>query len=108
VILKNHTVTCHLQTHLGGFFSHPIRVDYRARIFNRLWSPGIDSKELIPPAYRFLAPIDSLKIPAQDTRKSTNEKKWNYECVSVTIFKIKRQMPKSNPTKLCQKEGFKK
>jgi hypothetical protein len=41
--------------------------------------PGIDSKELIPPAYacslvgrydnpiptRFLAPIDCLKIPAQ-------------------------------------------
>ncbi len=23
----------------------------RARIFHRLWSPGIDSKELIPPAY---------------------------------------------------------
>jgi hypothetical protein len=23
----------------------------RARIFKRLWSPGIDSKELIPPAY---------------------------------------------------------
>ncbi len=22
-----------------------------ARIFKRLWSPGIDSKELIPPAY---------------------------------------------------------
>jgi hypothetical protein len=25
--------------------------DYRARIFKRLWSPGINSKELIPPAY---------------------------------------------------------
>jgi hypothetical protein len=25
--------------------------DNRARIFKRLWSPGIDSKELIPPAY---------------------------------------------------------
>ncbi len=24
---------------------------YRACIFKRLWSPGIDSKELIPPAY---------------------------------------------------------
>ncbi len=24
---------------------------YRARIFKRLWSPGIDSKEWIPPAY---------------------------------------------------------
>ncbi len=23
----------------------------RARIFKRLWSPGIDAKELIPPAY---------------------------------------------------------
>jgi hypothetical protein len=23
----------------------------RARIFKRLWSPGINSKELIPPAY---------------------------------------------------------
>ncbi len=50
-----------------------------ARILKRLWSPGIDSKEWIPPAYvawrastivdnpispRVLAPIDSLKIPA--------------------------------------------
>ncbi len=24
---------------------------FRARIFKRLWSPGIDSKEWIPPAY---------------------------------------------------------
>ncbi len=50
----------------------------RARIFKRLRSPGIDSKERIPPAYaarragtitlyptKFLAPIDCLKIPAQ-------------------------------------------
>jgi hypothetical protein len=41
-----------------------------------LWSPGIDSKELIPPAYvlaglynnpiptRFLAPLDCSKVPA--------------------------------------------
>ncbi len=47
-----------------------------ARIFKRLWSPGIDSEEWIPPAYvawraydkpiptQFLAPIDCLKIPA--------------------------------------------
>jgi hypothetical protein len=48
-----------------------------ARIFKRLWSPGIDSKEWIPPAYvawrvgtinpnptRFLATIYCLKIPA--------------------------------------------
>jgi hypothetical protein len=44
-------------------------------IFKRLWSPGIDSKEWIPPAYVawrastitlfLLAPIDCLKIPAQ-------------------------------------------
>jgi hypothetical protein len=26
-------------------------VGCKARIFKRLWSPGIDSKELIPPAY---------------------------------------------------------
>jgi hypothetical protein len=45
--------------------------------FKHLWSPGIDSKEWIPPAYvasragydnpiptRFLAPVDCLKIPA--------------------------------------------
>jgi hypothetical protein len=25
--------------------------EYRARIFKRLWGPGIDSKELIPPVY---------------------------------------------------------
>jgi hypothetical protein len=49
----------------------------RARIFERLWSPGIDSMERIPPAYEawragtitlFLLgsqpPIDCLKIPA--------------------------------------------
>jgi hypothetical protein len=54
-----------------------IRAD-RARNFKRLWSPEIDSKEWIPAAYvalagrydnpippRILAPIDSLKIPAQ-------------------------------------------
>jgi hypothetical protein len=41
-----------------------------------LWSPGIDSKEMIPPAYalaglynnpilaRFLAPLDCSKVPA--------------------------------------------
>jgi hypothetical protein len=53
--------------------------ELRARIFKRLWSPGIDSKEWIPPAYvawragmiilyiptGFLAPIDFLKIPAR-------------------------------------------
>ncbi len=51
-------------------------LESRVRIFKRLWSPGIDSKESIPPAYearragtnnpiptRFLAPIDCLKIP---------------------------------------------
>ncbi len=27
------------------------QLDTRARIFKRLWSPGIDSQELIPPAY---------------------------------------------------------
>ncbi len=57
-------------------FSTSILVTW-ARIFKRLWSPGIDLKESIPPAYeahgpvydnpistRFLAPIDCLKIPA--------------------------------------------
>jgi len=45
-----------------------------ARIFKRLWSPGIDSKEWIPLAYvawragtiTLFLPIDFLKIPAQD------------------------------------------
>jgi hypothetical protein len=51
----------------------------RARIFKRLWSPGLHSKECIPPAYvacwragmitlflvGSLAPIDCLKIRAQ-------------------------------------------
>ncbi len=55
-------------------------LECRARIFKRLWSQEIDSKEWIPPAYecslpgrydnrippQFLAPIDCLKIPAQD------------------------------------------
>ncbi len=31
--------------------SHVQTYIYRARIFKRLWSPGIDSKEWIPPAY---------------------------------------------------------
>jgi hypothetical protein len=65
----------------------------RARIFKRLWSPGIDSKEWIPPAYllagrydnpirpRFLAPIDCLKIPAQ---KST---KFSYQSPNFLTFK---------------------
>ncbi len=57
-----------------------VELSYRhagARIFKRLWSPGIDSKEWTPPAYvawragtipaRFLAPIDCLKIPTQAT-----------------------------------------
>jgi hypothetical protein len=47
-----------------------------AVILKLLWSPGIDSKELIPPAYaleglynnpipaRFLAPLDCSKVPA--------------------------------------------
>ncbi len=30
---------------------------YRARIFKRLWSPGIDSKEWIPPAYVACGPV---------------------------------------------------
>jgi hypothetical protein len=28
-----------------------LQTSYRARIFEHLWSPGIDSKESIPPAY---------------------------------------------------------
>jgi hypothetical protein len=49
-----------------------------AGIFKPLWSPGIDAKASIPPAYawrgrydnpiptRCLAPIDFLKIPAPE------------------------------------------
>ncbi len=48
----------------------------RGGILKFLWSPGIDSKELIPPAYalaglynnpipaRFLSPLDCSKVPA--------------------------------------------
>ncbi len=52
------------------------------RIQKRSWSPGIDSKEWIPPAYvawragtttvfptRFPAPIDCLKIPAPTDKR---------------------------------------
>jgi hypothetical protein len=58
-----------------------------ARIFKLLWSPGIDSKEWIPPAYvawragritlflRCLAPIDFLKIPARHSGISKNRTK---------------------------------
>jgi hypothetical protein len=47
----------------------------RGGILKLLWSPGIDSKEFIPPAYalaglynnpipaRFLAPLDCSKAP---------------------------------------------
>jgi hypothetical protein len=58
---------------VGSFFSFS-----RARIYKFLRSPRVDSKEPIPSAYvawragtttpicsRFLAPTDSLKIPAQ-------------------------------------------
>ncbi len=55
-------------------------------IFKRLWSPEIDSKELIPSASlcslagrydnhippRFLAPIGFLKIPAQNKTRQPN------------------------------------
>ncbi len=34
-------------------------VFFQARIFKRLWSPGIDSKEWIPPAY--VAELEFLK-----------------------------------------------
>ncbi len=65
---------------LGG-----AHLEYRARICNRLWSPGIDSEKSIPPAYlarragtknrvvvlarqggnRFLGPSIGLQIRAQ-------------------------------------------
>ncbi len=32
-------------------FLHAVSFKYRARIYKRLWCPGIDSKEWIPPAY---------------------------------------------------------
>jgi hypothetical protein len=79
----------------------------RASIFKRLWSPGIDSKGSIPPAYvagrynpiptRFLAPIDCLKIPALDSLFKTNRKwicveykmaglvKWQKENLHATL-----------------------
>jgi hypothetical protein len=54
-----------------------IEVEQTEAIFLKLlWSPGIDSKELIPPAYalaglcnipiqaRFLVPLDCFKVPA--------------------------------------------
>ncbi len=65
---------------VGQSFAHVAHFaflgDVRARIVKRLWSPGIDSKEWIPPAYvacmagrydnpippRFLAPTGSLKF----------------------------------------------
>ncbi len=68
----------------------------QSRFFKRLWSPGIDSKEWIPPAYlrslagrydnpipfRFLAPIDCLKIPAQwNLQRSTT-----FPCSNMVRF----------------------
>ncbi len=66
----------------SGLFLAPSSLS-RARIFKRLWSPGINSKAPIPPAYvawragtitpfptRCLAPIDFLKIPALDPNNS--------------------------------------
>ncbi len=54
-----------------------VKLFIKARIFKPLWSPGIDSKELIPPVYvawragtitLFLlgALIDCIKIPVQE------------------------------------------
>ncbi len=63
-------------------------VDCTEPVFLTSWSPGIDSKELIPPAYlalagwydypfppRFLATIDWLKVPAQ----YSNLSEWKYQ-----------------------------
>ncbi len=61
------------------------RKEIRARIFKRLWSPGIDFKEIIPPVYvasggpvrnpistRFLAATtECLKIPAQFSSRTS-------------------------------------
>jgi hypothetical protein len=32
-------------------------IESRVQIFKRLWSPGIDSKESIPPAYEACVPV---------------------------------------------------
>ncbi len=62
-------------TILTRFLAHTdcfmIPAQARGGIFKLLRSPGINSKESVPPAYdnpiltRFLAPIDHSKIPAQ-------------------------------------------
>ncbi len=74
----------------------------KARIFKRLLSAGIDSKESIPPAlcslagrydnhipHRFLASIDCLKIPAQlynkDTKIKRNQQTFKINCFVLNI-----------------------
>jgi hypothetical protein len=52
--LHTRTFTYHLfitLVEIPWIFPHCNRSVNRARIFKRLWSPGIDSKERIPPAY---------------------------------------------------------
>jgi hypothetical protein len=71
-----------------------VTVKYRARIFKCLWSPGIDSKEWIPPVYvawragtitplptRFLVPIDCLKIPALYVQCNRDQSRLGELCV---------------------------
>jgi hypothetical protein len=64
------TILARFLVHIDCF---KILAQARGGIFKLLRSPGIDSKESVPPAYvalhpiltRFLAPIDRSKIPAQ-------------------------------------------
>ncbi len=71
-----------------------------ARIFKRLWSPGINSKEWInsaslcslagrydnPIPPRFLAPIDCLKIPALCITEGWPLQKWWHRAVKEYCY----------------------
>jgi hypothetical protein len=75
--------SCSSYSYLGCGQDQVRTMAYRARILTLLRSPGIDSNASAPPAFvawragtitliptRFLAPIDCLKIPAQETAEN--------------------------------------
>jgi hypothetical protein len=56
---------------------------YRARIFKRLWSPGIESKEWIPPAY------EAWRVPSLHRLLAQNSKIQN---TSIPACKQSRRL----------------
>jgi hypothetical protein len=65
-----------------------IEVKRTEAVFLKLcWSPGIDSKELIPPAYA-LAGLYNNPIPAQKGKTKVNYRKCHIFLIMYNIFSI--------------------